>query len=163
MSASGLDQLLADLTEGGMRVQVKGDKLAVTPKSAITPALRERLKAHKIDLLARIRLPDPLARMKAETHADRETRRFLAVAVPHPDGSGCFDPAEREVVEAIRELRDKPEPTTEPRLPGPPGELYPAPGGGTETFHERAVRLREEWKVKGYPPNICPKANGVIE
>ncbi|TWU06940.1 hypothetical protein CA54_53440 [Symmachiella macrocystis] len=49
MSAS---ELRNDLAQRGIRLDVHGDLLRYSPRSAITPGLLERMSAHKEELLA---------------------------------------------------------------------------------------------------------------
>lgn len=44
-------QLLAELTQLGVRVEAHGGRLRYSPKSAVTPDLIDRMKAHKTELL----------------------------------------------------------------------------------------------------------------
>ena len=44
-------QLLADLTQRGVRLEASGDRLRFTPRSAVTADLAQRMKAHKAELL----------------------------------------------------------------------------------------------------------------
>lgn len=82
--------LLADLTDRGIELRAENGRLRFRPVTAITPDLAERVKAHKGELLA---LLDPASvAALPETHADREIRRFLRVAVSRPDGRGWYDP-----------------------------------------------------------------------
>jgi len=48
-------RLMADLVRLGIRLEAHGDRLRYSPRSAVTPELAERLKAHKDDLLAILR------------------------------------------------------------------------------------------------------------
>jgi hypothetical protein len=48
-------QLLADLARLGIRLEARGDRLGYWPRSALSPDLTERLKAHKDELLAKLR------------------------------------------------------------------------------------------------------------
>ncbi len=82
--------LLADLTGRGIELRAEGGRLRFRPVAAMTPELAERVKAHKGELLALLN-PSSMAE-PSETHADREIRRFLRVAVPRPDGRGWYDP-----------------------------------------------------------------------
>jgi hypothetical protein len=57
-------QLMADLARLGIRLKAKGDRLRYSPRSAVTPDLANRMKAHKGELLAMQRsteVPAPLA------------------------------------------------------------------------------------------------------
>ena len=53
-------ELLLDLGRLGIRLEADGQRLRFHPRSALTPDLLERLKAHKADLLALLR-PAPEA------------------------------------------------------------------------------------------------------
>jgi hypothetical protein len=44
-------KLMADLAEQGICIEVHGDRLRCSPRSRVTPALLERIRAHKGDLL----------------------------------------------------------------------------------------------------------------
>ena len=48
-------RLIADLTNMGIRLEVQGDRLRYSPRSAVTPTLIERMKARKAELLAILR------------------------------------------------------------------------------------------------------------
>ena len=52
---SAVDILLADLQQQGVHLEAHGDRLRYCPRSALTPELVERLKAHKVELLAALR------------------------------------------------------------------------------------------------------------
>jgi len=45
-------ELIAELTRLGVRLEAHGDRLRYYPRSLVTPALADRLKAHKCGLLA---------------------------------------------------------------------------------------------------------------
>ena len=47
-------QLIQDLTEAGVTVAVRGDKLRCTPRERMTPQLIHRVREHKPELLARL-------------------------------------------------------------------------------------------------------------
>ena len=53
MSAAA--EVIADLTRLGIRLEAHGDRLRFSPRSAVTPDLAERMKAHKVELLAILR------------------------------------------------------------------------------------------------------------
>ena len=53
-------ELLLDLGRLGIRLEADGDRLRYSPRSALTPDLANRLKAHKAELLAMLR-PAPEA------------------------------------------------------------------------------------------------------
>jgi hypothetical protein len=48
-------QLLSDLIRLGIRIEAHGDRLRYSPRSAVTPDLADRMKAHKGELLAILR------------------------------------------------------------------------------------------------------------
>ncbi len=45
-------KLMADLAQRGIRIEAHGDRLWYSPRSALTPDLTDRMKAHKGELLA---------------------------------------------------------------------------------------------------------------
>ncbi len=49
--------LLLDLKRRGIRLEARGDRLRYSPRSALTPDLLDRLKAHKQELLTVLRAP----------------------------------------------------------------------------------------------------------
>ncbi len=55
-------ELITDLARLGTRIEAHGDRLRYSPRSAVTPELAERMKAHKGELLA-------ILRRKADTPA----------------------------------------------------------------------------------------------
>lgn len=65
--------LLAELTAAGIRIDAHGDRLHVdAPPGTMTPELRQRLLAHKADLLAVIEVRDRLLAMAAAEGLPRE-------------------------------------------------------------------------------------------
>jgi hypothetical protein len=48
-------ELLSELDRLGVRLEADGDRLRYSPRSALTPELFARLKAHKAELLALLR------------------------------------------------------------------------------------------------------------
>lgn len=48
-------ELLLDLGRLGIRLEANGERLRYFPRSALTPDLLDRLKAHKADLMATLR------------------------------------------------------------------------------------------------------------
>ena len=48
-------RLIADLARLGIRLEAHGDRLRYSPRSAVTPDLADRMKAHKAELLAILR------------------------------------------------------------------------------------------------------------
>ena len=102
-------ELLAELNGRGVRLTSHGDRLAYdAPAGVMTPDLAERVKACKAELLAILAgSPEPVDGGQLETHADRETRRFLAVCRPWPDGCGWYDPAQAPTAEALARAEDR--------------------------------------------------------
>lgn len=47
-------EIVADLARRGIRLEADGERLRYFPRSALTPDLLDRLKAHKAELLAAI-------------------------------------------------------------------------------------------------------------
>ena len=45
-------RLMADLAQLGISLRANGDRLGYSPRSAVTPDLAKRMKAHKSELLA---------------------------------------------------------------------------------------------------------------
>jgi len=54
-------ELLLDLGRVGIRLEADGERLRYCPRSALTPDLLDRLKAHKAELLALLR-PVPIVK-----------------------------------------------------------------------------------------------------
>jgi hypothetical protein len=65
---------MADLAQLGISLRANGDRLGYSPRSAVTPDLTERMKAHKGELLALLRSGDAPASLalavKASVPAD---------------------------------------------------------------------------------------------
>jgi hypothetical protein len=60
--------LLLDLSRVGIRLEAHGERLRYFPRSALTPDLLDRLKAHKADLLAVLRpAPEGVPNLPAPT------------------------------------------------------------------------------------------------
>lgn len=69
--------VLADLAHLGVRIEATGDRLRFTPSDRVGPALLDRLRRHKPDLL---RALDPRRRAaRAIRRARRHGRRPLAI------------------------------------------------------------------------------------
>ncbi len=52
-------QLLADLNARGIKLAPHGDRLRFSPRGAMTPELAERLRTHKVEVLAHLAGEDP--------------------------------------------------------------------------------------------------------
>jgi hypothetical protein len=64
-------QLITDLARLGIRIKAHGDRLRYSPRSAVTPDLADRMKAHKGKLLAILRRdPDSPAEMREAVGVD---------------------------------------------------------------------------------------------
>jgi len=55
MMTTAVQMLVKDLKKAGIRLEVQGDEIRYSPKSAITAELRHRMLEHKRELLAIIR------------------------------------------------------------------------------------------------------------
>jgi len=131
--------LLADLQAKGVKLTVKGDKLALDYRAGtLPPALKATLKAHKAALIA-ILATGPAPR----THADEEWERFMSACKPWPDGRGWHDPREMKRFNAHGGQAREPEPPE-------------------ETAVERADRERKAWEQDGHPPGVRPAHNDSI-
>jgi hypothetical protein len=112
MTPNPLEMLLADLAAHGVELQAHGDRLRFHPRATVTPALAERLKLHKAELLAilqeaaghaaeavalirgtRGRGDDDLAEDLAEARKER-----LAICMV----DGHMTPAEAEVIALVQ-------------------------------------------------------------
>ena len=51
------DDLIADLTRLGVRLEAHGDRLRYSPRSAVAPVLLDRMKTHKSELLVATKAP----------------------------------------------------------------------------------------------------------
>ena len=89
------DHLLADLTRLGIKVVVHGDRLRYRPRSALTPDLAARLRTHKANLLAILRLfvgPDAATAASVGPVADEpdpEAIQWEDCIDPPPPCPGC--------------------------------------------------------------------------
>ena len=61
--------LITDLARLGIRIEAHGDRLRYSPRSAVTPDLTRRMKAHKGELLAILRGDTPEASADTALHA----------------------------------------------------------------------------------------------
>lgn len=137
-------EILDDLAAAGIEIVADGHNLRFRPAGAMTPELAGRVKSRKPALI-RLLADAPADPDPRQARIDAEVARFWRVAVP--DADGWTDPAEADVVALIRQTRE-PKPTQAAAVW--PGDRYPRPGGGTETFIERSARYLAE--AGGCPP-----------
>ena len=103
--------LLNDLTRLQIQLKADGDRLRYAPRSAVTPALAEQIKAHKGELLEILRNPTAGREMKPDEMAsvspaaseqlignqptcDTVTEHDLGPSGPDGWPVNCVDPAE---------------------------------------------------------------------
>ncbi len=98
MIVSTLASLMADLTQLGIRLEAQGDRLRDSPRSAVTPDLAQRMKAHKSELLTILRR-DPKVPTIDLTNAN----------VRATDGQLADDPEGSEVAESIEVIDAAPD------------------------------------------------------
>ena len=60
--------LMTDLARLGIRIEAHGDRLRYSPRSAVTPDLARRMKAHKGELLAILRRDSTAPSKKCVQH-----------------------------------------------------------------------------------------------
>ena len=76
-------ELLLDLGRLGIRLEAEGESLLYSPRSALTPDLLARLKAHKADLLAMLRpaqtIDTPTKPARAVCRCDSTTWRDVPI------------------------------------------------------------------------------------
>lgn len=120
---------MTDLARLGIRIEAHGDRLKYSPRSAVTPDLADRMKAHKGELLAILR-HDPEAPAIDLTDATQVWQAALA----RLEGDPLFPP---DVMEGLRAAdarwADDPEAgeTDEAIEVIDPDELTPCPKCGT--------------------------------
>lgn len=84
--------MLTDLKARGIDLQAHGDRLRYRPRSAMTPELRDRLRACKADLLAILagKAPEPNAGASPQPEPDvpqpPAARAGYIVELTRPDG-----------------------------------------------------------------------------
>lgn len=83
-----------DLARLGIRIEAHGDRLRYSPRSAVTPDLADRMKAHKGELLALLR-DDPEAPAIDLTNA----MAVWQAALDRLEGNPLFPP---DVMKALR-------------------------------------------------------------
>ena len=86
--------LITDLARLGIRIEAHGDRLRYSPRSAVTPDLARRMKAHKGELLAILR---PEA--DAPTIDLTDAMAVWQAALDRLEGDPLFPP---DVMEALR-------------------------------------------------------------
>jgi hypothetical protein len=110
---TALDVFLGELTTRGIRLSINGDRLRIkAPTGAVTPELRERLAAAKIELIAKLRAEAPAPEAPLEPHPSLDGmlsmplaafgRRHLALRVKLPDGSECWFVSGADEVAVLR-------------------------------------------------------------
>ena len=77
--------LLADLKARGVKLVAHGDRLRYYPRSAVTPDLLERIKIHKVELLALVRPGAATSASDAGARTEREAPRWPA----QPSSAEC--------------------------------------------------------------------------
>ncbi len=87
-------QLMTDLARLGIRIEAHGDRLRYSPRSAVTPNLTNRMKAHKGELLAILRR-DPEAPAIDLTNATQ----VWQAALDRLEGDPLFPP---DVIEGLQ-------------------------------------------------------------
>lgn len=87
-------ELLLDLDRRGIRLEAHGDRLRYSPRSALTPDLLARLKAHKAELLAMLRPAPEVARIASNAAA------VWQAALDRLEGDPLFSPDLMEVLRA---------------------------------------------------------------
>jgi hypothetical protein len=78
-------QLLRTLTQLGIRLEADGDRLRYAPRSAVTPDLAKRMKAHKPELLAMLR-PSPRTEESADELLDELAQRGCLLGLDEAGG-----------------------------------------------------------------------------
>jgi tubulysin polyketide synthase-like protein len=92
-----LDFLLHEIEDRGIRLRAVGDRLAVKPMSSVTPELREKLIAHRDELLARLALSNPSSQLVIREAPDLRT----SIVQPDP----LWTPDLRIPSEVVAEIR----------------------------------------------------------
>ena len=140
-------QLMTDLARLGIRIEAHGDRLRYSPRSAVTPDLADRMKAHKGELLAILRR-DPEAPAVAPTECE----------LPQQPDTSDFISANDWYWEHIDEADRE-------RLLGPHNWPSPCAWCGGRTVHSAACKeLRRGWipvfsfgKYRGRRADTVPK------
>ena len=72
-------QLMADLTQAGIRLKAEGERLRYFPRTAMTPNLADRVKAHKPELLAALAMKDERQQAHAQQEGKEDEDKFIEV------------------------------------------------------------------------------------
>ena len=106
-------ELLMDLGLLGIRLQADGDRLRYHPRSALTPDLLARLKAHKADVLALLRpTPDD-----APSVEPTDAAVVWQAVLDRLEGDPLFPPDTMETLRAARVKWASDAPQTTPTKP----------------------------------------------
>ena len=94
--------LLEEIRAAGLTLDPAPDGLRVTPKGRLTDALRQKIRAHKAELIAALSpTPDDRDALAADTASQSVAAEVLALAA-HPDRTAF---ALRNHADAIRHFR----------------------------------------------------------
>jgi len=115
--------LITDLARLGIRIEAHGDRLRYSPRSAVTPDLADRMKAHKGELLAILRR-DPDAQVIELTDATA----VWQTALDRLGGDPQFLPDVMEALRVADARWDEPEAQDSIQVIDPPD---PCPKCGT--------------------------------
>jgi hypothetical protein len=88
-------ELITDLARLGIRLEARGDRLRYSPRSAVTPDLADRMKAHKGELLTILRRDPDAPRIDLDNPA-----AVWQAALDRLDGDPLFPP---DVLSEFRE------------------------------------------------------------
>jgi hypothetical protein len=151
-------ELITDLARLGIRIEAHGDRLRYSPRSAVTPDLAERMKAHKVELLAILRR-DPDAPVIDLT----DTAAVWQAALDRLEGDSLFLPDAMQALRVADPRLDEPEAGESIEMIDPPDpcpkcgtlELWQSLAGNwrclrcdpptnAQRLRERAARLRTD-------------------
>lgn len=159
-------QLMTDLARLGIRIEAHGDRLRCSPRSAVTPDLVGRLKAHKGELLAILRR-DPEAPATRRTDANQ----VWQAALDRLEGDPLFPP---DVMEGLRaaDARWAGDPSSVFRLSTAStvygNTLNPEKNGNTvdvdsvDTPETQQGDDGDEWDSLPDPDWECPQCGGLL-